>query len=97
MRYWRRDVELAENVTGATFSLTRKEREYFVERLDYFKYLGKILHRSDEDWTVVLRNIRRVRQVWGRLEKLLRREGTDPIISTNFYHTVVPAVLLFAS
>ena len=40
-----------------------------------FKYLGWILEWSDNDCLVVLRNIRKSRQVWGRLGKLLQREG----------------------
>ena len=35
--------------------------------------------------------------MWGRLVKLLRREGADPIISAKFYDAVVQAVLLFGS
>ena len=65
--------------------------------MDSFNYLGRILHRADEDWLNVIRDIQRARQFWGRLGKLLRREGSDPIISENFYRTVVQAVLIFGS
>ena len=33
--------------------------------------------------------------MWGRLGKLLRREGAEPTVSENFYRRVVQAVLLF--
>ena len=65
------------------------------EGVDSFKYLGRILHHTYEDWPAVCRKIWRARQVWGRLEKLLRREGADSIISEKFYRAVVQVVLLF--
>ena len=33
--------------------------------------------------------------MWGRLRKILRREGAEPTVSEKFYHVVVHAVLLF--
>ena len=45
------------------------------EGVDSFKYLGRFLHRTDDNWPAVFRTIWRARQVWGRLGKLLRREG----------------------
>ena len=65
--------------------------------MDSFNYSGCVLHRSGEDWLAVLWNIRREIQVWGRLGKLLRREGADPIVSAKFYRAVVQAVLLFGA
>ena len=35
----------------------------------------RVLHRLDEDWLEVFRNIWRERQVWGRLGNFLSREG----------------------
>ena len=35
------------------------------------------------------------RAEYGRIRKLLRREGADPQVSEMFYQTVVQAVLLF--
>ena len=65
--------------------------------VDSSNYLGRVLHRSDEDWPAFRRNIWRARQVWGRLGKLLRREVADPIVSENFYQAVVQVVLLFGA
>ena len=44
-----------------------------------------------------MRNIRRARQVWGRLGELLSRESDDPIILYKFYWAVVQVVLLFGA
>ena len=35
--------------------------------------------------------------MWGRIGKLLRREGADPSVSTKFYRAVVQVVLLFGA
>ena len=39
----------------------------------------------------------KTRQVWGRLGKLLLREGVDPTFSKKNYRAVVHEVLLFVS
>ena len=59
--------------------------------------MERILHQEEDDWPQVLRNVWRVRQVWGQLGKFQRREGVDPTISEKFYCAVVQAVLLFGS
>ena len=87
LRRW--DVEIEANCTGVTFSLTGNDRAECFEGVESFKYLGRVLHRSDEDWLEVRRNIGRLRQVWGRLGKLLRREGAELIVSEKFYQAVV--------
>ena len=97
MRLQRRDEEIAANYTGATFNLTGDDGAVCFEGVDSFKYLGSVLYRSDEDWPAVLRNIERVRQVWGRLGKLLRREGADLIVPEKFYQAVVQAVIIFGA
>ena len=63
--------------------------------MERFKYLGILIDRSDDDWTAVLRNIKKARNVWGRIGKLLRREVLEPAASVKFYCAVVNAVLLF--
>ena len=97
MRRRRIDVEIAAKCTGSTFSLTGDDGAECFEGVDSFKYLGQVIHQTEDDCPAVLRNIQRVRQVWGRLGKFLRREGADPIISEKFYRVVVQAVLLFGS
>ena len=62
-----------------------------------FKYHGRMLDRSYNDWSEVLHNIRKAIQVWGRLEKLPRKEGAEPAVSEKFYRAVVQAVLLFGA
>ena len=79
------------------FSRTGKEEVERIEGLEVFKYLGRLLDRSVDDWPEVLRNIRKARQVWGRLGKLLLREGGEPEVSEKFYRAVLQAVILFGA
>ena len=79
------------------FSRTGKEEVERIEGLEVFKYLGRLLDRSVDDWPEVLRNIRKARQVWGRLGKLLFREGGEPEVSEKFYRAVLQAVILFGA
>ena len=88
-------METAAKCTGTNFSLTGDDGAECFEVVESFKYLGRVLHQTDYAWLEVLRNIRRARQVWGSLGKLLRREGVDPIILAKFYRALVQSVLLF--
>ena len=62
-----------------------------------FRYLGRLLSATDDDWLVVAGNIRKARVSWGRLAKFLGREGADPKVSRSFYTTVTQQVLLFGA
>ena len=62
-----------------------------------FKYLGILLEHSDKDWSAVLHYIRKSSQVWGRLHKILQREGAEPIASGKFYRAVVQSVILLGA
>ena len=90
-------MEIAEKCIGETFSLTGEDGSECFEGVDSFKYLGQVLHWSDDYWMSVCQNIWRSRQVWEQLGKFLRREGADTIVSENFYRTLVQAILLFGS
>ena len=68
-----------------------------VEGVATFRYLGRPLDQTDDDWPVVRRNIMHVRLVWGRLGTLLQQEGADPRVAAMFYRAVVQAILLYGS
>ena len=88
---------IAARCLEETFSMIGEEEAKHIEGAERFKYLVRLLNRSDEYWLEVLHNIRKSRHVWGRLRKLLWREGAEPEVSENFYHEVVQAVLLFGA
>ena len=62
-----------------------------------FRYLGNVLTNTDDDWPAVAGNIRKARKNWGRLARILGREGADPKVSRSFYTDVTHQVLLFGA
>ena len=68
-----------------------------MENVTTFRYLGRPLDQTDDDWPSVQRNIMRTRSVWGILGILLQHEGAEPRVSAIFYRAVVQAVLLYGS
>ena len=53
-----------------------------------FRYLGRVLTDTDDDWPAVAGNIRKARAIWGRLGRVLGRKGADPKVSHSFYTSV---------
>ena len=68
-----------------------------MENVAIFKYLGRTIDQTDDDWPGVRRNIIRARLVWGGLGTLLEREGVGPRVSEMFYRSVTQAILLYGS
>ena len=97
MRWRRRGMTITSKSSDATFSLTGEDEAECIEGVGRFKYLGRLLDRSDNDWPEVLHNIRKSRQVWRQLGELLQREGAEPTVLKNIYRAVVQAVLLFGA
>ena len=62
-----------------------------------FKYLGRILTAGDDDWPEVAGNMGKAWKSWGRLQRILSREGADKRVSGNFLKAVVQQVLLFGA
>ena len=62
-----------------------------------FRYLGRIYTSTDDDWPAVARNLQKPRATWGRLARILGREGEDPKVSRYFYIAVTQQVLLFGA
>ena len=62
-----------------------------------FRYLGRVMTNTDDDWPAVARNLRKARVTWGRLARILGRERADPKVSRCFYIAVTQQVLLFGA
>ena len=62
-----------------------------------FKYLGRVLTASDDDWTAVVGNSSNSRKRWTRMLRILGREGADPQTLEFVYKAVVQATLLFGA
>ena len=46
--------------------------------LKEFRYLGRVLTATDDDWPAVARNLQKARATWGRLVRILGRAGGRP-------------------
>ena len=46
-----------------------------LRRVEQFKYLGRLLSFDDNDTPVIRRNIKRARQVWGRISKVIAKDS----------------------
>ena len=68
-----------------------------IQSVTDFCYLGRIIISTNDDWPAVARNLQKARVTWGRLERILGREGADPKVSHNFYIAVTHQVLLFGA
>ena len=62
-----------------------------------FKYLGRILTTGDYDWPAVAGNLGKARKSWGRLQRIIIREGKNKRVSGNFFKAVVQQVILFGA
>ena len=62
-----------------------------------FRYLGRLLTATDDDWMAVAGNIKKAQRSWGHLAQVLGREGADPKVSQTFYIAVTQQVLLFGA
>ena len=55
-----------------------------------FRYLGRILTSTDDDWPEVARNLQKERATWGRMARIMGREGADPKVSRQYRNCVTP-------
>ena len=67
-------------ITEMAFELYGKQ----LNTVPSFKYLGIILTAGDDDFPVVAGNLRKAQKSWGRLKRILSREGEDKRVSGNF-------------
>ena len=68
-----------------------------LERVNKFKYLGRILRDDDRDTDCIEENLSKARKRWGSIAKILKREGANAECMGRFYLTIVQAVLLYGS
>ena len=52
-----------------------------LENLTAFQYLVQVLTAGDYAWLAVVVNLGKSRKSWGRLSRILSREGEDPKVS----------------
>ena len=60
-----------------------------LESVPRFTYLGRVMTAGDDDWLAVAGNLAKARRSWGRLQRILGREGATARISGAFFKGVV--------
>jgi hypothetical protein len=69
-----------------------------LERVEVFKYLGRLLAYDDNDARAVRGNLKKARGVWARLSRTIRAENASPPHACGiFYKATVQSILLFGS
>ena len=86
------EAEIRES-TEMAFEAYREQ----LESVPRFTYLGRVKTAGDDDWPAVAGNLNKARRSWGRLQRILIREGATPQISGSFFKAVVQQVLLFGA
>ena len=62
-----------------------------------FNYLSRIIKALVHAWLELVGNLRKVRNSWVQLSRILGREGENPRVSGMFFSLVVQAILIFGS
>ena len=91
-RQWLDETETRENLEQSFKAYGEP-----METVSEFRYLGRLLTATDDDWPAVAGNIKKARRIWGRMARVIGREGADPKVSRTFYIAVTQVVLLFGS
>ena len=86
-------AEEANEVTSTAFSAYGLP----LEMVKSFKYLGRVLSAADNDWTLVVQNLAKVRMAGRRMSRILIREGARPQVSIFFFKSVIQLVLLLVA
>ena len=84
------ETEIRES-TEMAFEVYTKQ----LQKVPSFKYLGRILTAGDDDFPAVAGNLGKARKSWGRLQRILIRDGADKRVSGGGFKAVVQQVLLF--
>ena len=87
-----------------TIAAARRSREIVfqidgvdLETVPSFKYLGRLLTSTDDDWPAVAANLRKARQRWAMVSRILRKDNMDPGVAGWFYKALAQSVLLYGS
>ena len=68
-----------------------------IKRVREFLYLGRLFTDNDDDTPCIKRSLKKARQRWNCIAKILKAEGTNAKTMSKFYMTVVQAVLLYGA
>ena len=60
-----------------------------LETVSAFKYLGWVMTTVDNAWPAVAGNLVTAQRSWGRMSRVISREGADNRVLGNFFKAVV--------
>ena len=60
-----------------------------------FKYLGRVISATDDDWSALVSKLAQAKTVWRRMSRILSREVATPRVSGFFFKAVIQVVLIF--
>jgi hypothetical protein len=66
-----------------------------IENVQKFKYLGRMINTEDGDWDTINYNVKRAREAWGALSRVLSVEGASPKQMASVYKAVIQAELIY--
>jgi hypothetical protein len=93
----RRSNEMLQNKQAEAEKVTFRVYGEELERVKEFRYLGRILTEDDDDTKNIIEQLKRARQKWNSIAKILKREGANAKTMAKFYMAVVQAVLLYGA
>jgi hypothetical protein len=68
-----------------------------LERVEVYKYLGRIMAQDDNDTQALRAQLWKARATWARVGQALWNENTSPFVAARFYQAVIQAILLYGS
>ncbi len=66
-----------------------------LDTVDYFKYLGRIMAASNNDWPAFHKNPQKAKEKWALIARPLLKTGVAPRVVGMFCKAIVQAVLLY--
>ncbi len=73
-------AERAHTALQQTFMVYGAE----LEKVEVFKYLGRLLAYNDNDAQAVRGNLKKAWGIWARLSRTIRAENASPVHATHF-------------
>ncbi len=83
----------SQRALECTFCANRED----LERVEVFKYLGRLISFDDADNQAMRSNLKKAQGCWARVSHVLRAENATPKTCGIFYKATVQAVLLYGS
>ena len=62
-----------------------------------FKYLRRVLTVADDDWAVVISNLRKAQKRWAQISQIMGQEGENARVSGLINKSLVQAILIYGS